>query len=62
MSSEKYLLGRWIYIGLVLRGERFRIKIEIWELAFKFVIETKDIGVKKKYTRGPMTYPRKLQH
>ena len=46
MNCEKYLMGRCIYVGLC-SGERLRIEIEIQELAFNFVIEIKDMNVKK---------------
>ena len=46
VNCEKYLMGRCIYVGLC-SGERLRIKIEIQELAFNFVIEIKDMNVKK---------------
>ena len=46
VNSEKYLVGRCIYIGLC-SGERLRIEREIRELAFKFVIEIKDMDFKK---------------
>lgn len=47
VNNEKYLVGRWIYVGLC-SGERLRIEIEIRELAFKFVIEIKDMMSKNK--------------
>lgn len=46
MNCEKYLMGRWICIGLC-SGKRLRIEIEIRELVFKFLIEIKDMDVKK---------------